>query len=83
MATMSKYGKGKGNSKVLELVCKGECKKHYEFVQQVVWPHHFLPLCGCKDNKYFQIPNYIPKEQYEKYMLSVTTEKNKVIFTID
>ena len=80
MAMMWKSGKGKRTAKVLELICKGKCRQPYTFHQQTGWEHHFLPICSCKENPYFQIPDHIDKSQYRTYMKLATTEKNQLIF---
>ena len=96
MATMSKsirtkpkiqvnktYGRGRGKTEILELQCTHTCRKHYKFVQQAGWGHHFLPVCDCKENMYFQLPNHIDESQYEMYMELATTKKNILIFIKD
>ncbi len=78
MGTMSKSGNRWSHE--LKLVCDHKCRKPFRFVQQSGWDHHFLPLCDCKDHKYFVIPDYINKSQYRQYMRVATTNKNKVYF---
>jgi hypothetical protein len=63
----------------LKLGCD-ECSNLYRFVQQAGFPELFLPICNCRNNLCFRIPNHIPKSQYKMYMLKATTNKNKIEF---
>jgi hypothetical protein len=71
---------GRGDTKILKTVCDHICRERYKFIQQNGWPHHFLPLCGCKENAYFSIPGYVAESQYEMYMILATGNRNPIMF---
>lgn len=77
------YGNGRGKTSTLKLQCDHTCLEHFKFVQQAGWSHHFLPVCACKENPYFQLPKHIPSSQYEMYMLEAVSYKNQIIFIKD